>query len=258
MTQIYGHSTEGTVKLKANPTTGALLVEVANVQEYLDVIAQFGLPLILPSSGSIGNNGALTAITALPDVYASCYMYFPADAIEVGSAAGMYYVEMSSTTAGTIYNNTYDGGTPSIPDTPTAFVTTGPGAYTQDTGVDIELFSYLIEANSLGINGSINMRALIQMANSADDKIETYTFGGTDFLLPAASTTADTLLRELEITNIGLYDSQIGYDVTAAPTIAAGSVNTSQDQTLSVSGQLESDSDYMLLSGVRVLLYRNI
>lgn len=259
MSQIYGHSTDGPVKLKANPTTGALMVEIANIQEYLDVLANFGIPLIVPSSGSIGNNGALTAIAALPDTYSKCFMYFPADSIEVGIPAGIYYVEMSSTTAGTIYNNEYQGGSPSAPDTPTAFVTTGPGAYTQDIAIDIDLFSLTIEANSLGVNGSLQLTALIQMRSSADDKIEVYTFGGTDFFLPAASTTSTEKARQVEITNVGVANQQVGYAlVSDAPVIVTGAVNTAQDQVLKVSVQLEAATDFILLSGVRVLLYRNI
>src|ERR1700693_852831 len=95
-------------------------------------VIQNAIPMILPSSGTIGNNGALSALTALPTIYANAYLYFPAGAIVAGSLAGLYYCIMSSTTAGTIYNNTYDttlGVMPTIPANPVPFVTPGPGAY---------------------------------------------------------------------------------------------------------------------------------
>ena len=94
-----------------------------------NTLCQTGIPLILVSSGNIGNNGALTAITTLPATYSQgCYMWFKTNSISAATPAGWYYVVMTSGTAGTIYNNTYTSGVPLQPAVLTAFVTTGPGA----------------------------------------------------------------------------------------------------------------------------------
>ena len=49
------------------------------------------IPLILPSSGSMGNNGSVTLTTALDSPYASAFFYMPASAIASGWLAGNYY-----------------------------------------------------------------------------------------------------------------------------------------------------------------------
>lgn len=145
------------------------------------VIGQTGIPMILPSSGSIGNNGALSGITALPAVYDACYMYFPANAIVAGSVAGMYFVDMSSNTAGTIYNNVYTGGTPTIPASPTAFATTGPGAYTQTTSAT-EVLSYTVPAGAMGVNGRLEIRGRMSFPNNGNSKSLAAAFADTSTL----------------------------------------------------------------------------
>src|SRR5579859_1785192 len=89
-----------------------------------------GIPFIVANTGTMGNNGALTLGTALPSTYANAYVYLPANAISAGSAAGWYFCQFSSTTVGTVFNNTYSSGTPQIPAALVSFATTGPGAYT--------------------------------------------------------------------------------------------------------------------------------
>lgn len=137
------------------------------------------LPVFRPSGGSIGNNGALTLTTALSRTYSGgIYLYFPANAIYAGSAAGIYYTVMSSTTAGTIYNNTYTGGIPTAPASPTAFVTTGPGAYTQTTSA-VTLVSYTLPGGFAGERGIARLFAQTLCNNSAGTKSMTILMGSS-------------------------------------------------------------------------------
>ncbi len=115
------------------------------------------VPFILPSNGSVGNNGALTLGVALDRVYPRCYMYFPTGAIFSGSAAGWYWVVMSSTTVGVIYNNTYTSGYPRIPTT-SGFTTTGPGAFTTTTGSDLAALTFTLPGNVLPRFGGMQSR----------------------------------------------------------------------------------------------------
>jgi hypothetical protein len=133
---------------QANPTfTGTVTGGVFD-------LASWGVPFIYVSSGSIGNNGALSGITALPTTYSGgAWVYYPAAAIEAGSAAGWYWTVFSSTTAGTIYNSTYTSGVPAA-GTATAFATTGPGAFVSTTA-EVAGPTIPIPANQLGANGSI-------------------------------------------------------------------------------------------------------
>lgn len=210
---------------------------------------QNAIPCILPSSGTIGNNGALSALTALPTTYTSAYLYFPVDTIAAGVAAGLYYCVMSSTTAGTIYNNVYDpslGVLPTIPASPTAFVTTGPGAYTQTTGSVISLVGYTIPGGSMGANGRFILSGVYSQTNNADAKVLSVTFGGSSFMATGIASTAAWGMHK-SMSNRGSASKQV-CSAVALTTDSIGSqasnipiqltVNTAVDQILLLGAQL--------------------
>jgi hypothetical protein len=151
-----------------------------------------GISMGLPPSGTMANNGAVTFGTGLALTYSDgAFMYYPANAIFAGSAAGMYWTVMSSTTVGTVYNNTYTGGQPVAPASPTAFSTTGPGAFTQTTASDITLASVTLKANLLGSNGFVSMEYIGLHNNTAGNKTPAIKFGGTTIAgLPATTSGA--------------------------------------------------------------------
>lgn len=216
------------------------------------ILAQSGVPLILPSSGSIGNNGALTLTTALAVTYSGgCYMRFPANAIFAGSAAGLYYVVMSSAAAGTIYNNTYSSGVPAIPASPTPFVTTGPGAYTQTTGADITAHAFLLPAGSQGNNGTLRIEPSFSSNNSAGSKTISVKVGAASaWVRSRTTTTGDQPL--IALTNRGRQDRQIyAYSgnstySTASSAGAAFAIDFSADQTITSTLQLAVATDYVV------------
>lgn len=92
-------------------------------------------PFIKPASCTMGNNGALSDHPALNMIYdQGSWTYFDASQLYAGSTAGWYWTVWSSTTAATVYANTYTpGGDDSAPASPTAIVATGPGAITGST-----------------------------------------------------------------------------------------------------------------------------
>lgn len=153
------------------------------------------LPMVLPSSGTIGNNGALSGITAVAAIYPNAYCSLPAGAIFSGSAAGLYYCVFSSTTAATIYNNPYIAcGTPTIP-TATAlapFVTTGPGAYTQTTGTPLQLYCYTVPANYIGPNGSMFVSAQYTTNATATVKVAAMKYDNFAFASQNSTSTSVT------------------------------------------------------------------
>lgn len=130
-----------------------------------------GIVFVYVSSGTMGDNGALSGISAAP-VLANQggYVYLPASAISAGSSAGWYYAVFSSTTAATVYNNVYSSGVPAIPSSPTAFVTTGPGAYTQTSGSWIAGMQITLPANSVGANGVIRTNFTTFSSASGNNK----------------------------------------------------------------------------------------
>lgn len=226
-------------------------------------LAQFALPMIMPSSGTIGNNGALSAITALNTTYAACYMYFPVNAIAAGVAAGWYYVVMSSTTAGTIYNNIYTpsitSGVPSIPDSPTAFVTTGPGAYTQGTSI-ITAYSVLLPANSMGANGSLEVWIDQGCNNTAGTKTITFLAGATSWHSMGITTTLGAPHRVI-VQNRGHAARQKITRPNITSEAAVSSVatmfttnDTSANVTLNVAHTIAVATDSVVLEGLIIKL----
>lgn len=153
------------------------------------VISQCGIPIGIPSSGTMGANGAVTLTTALSVIYARIFLYFPSGKLASGSAAGFYPAVMSSTTVGQVYNSASPlaGGALAWPAL-TAVVDAGPGAYTQDTTIQTA-FTVTIPANVIGPNGSLTFEYLGSHNNSAGTKTPTVTWGASTVLTGALTTT---------------------------------------------------------------------
>jgi hypothetical protein len=141
-----------------------------------------GVPILVPSSGSFADNGELSGITALPVALSEgSWAYFPANAIYAGSAAGIYWLDMSTTSAGTVYNNTYVPGSTSFdePTTLVPFSCTGPGAYTQTTAAQITLLSYSMPAETVRIGGSVEFPTICAFPSSANSKLQRWAIGSS-------------------------------------------------------------------------------
>lgn len=216
-----------------------------------------GIPFIVPSSGSVGNNGALTMTTALPLTYARGYVCLQNNVIASGVAAGCYYATCSSATLCTLFNNLYTGpAAPTVPASPTAFATTGPGAYTETTSA-VTLASVSIPANSLGTNGSIRLSAEWGIPGNTNTKTVAATFGGSTVLAqaPAAGTTL-SLRHQNQITNRGVTNQQFTWTSgtngvgTAAHTQIA--IDTTAAQNIAFTGQVAVATDFVILEGFTV------
>lgn len=146
-------------------------------------------PIILVSSGSMANNGALTGIAAVQAAYANAWVCLPANAIFAGSAAGTYLAQFSSTTACTVSNNQPQlvNGTIPLP-TPTPFVSTGPGAFSQTVGANVTAFSFSMPGGSMGKNGRLRYTGNFSNNNTANAKVGQLGFGATS-LAGASNTT---------------------------------------------------------------------
>jgi hypothetical protein len=226
------------------------------------VLAQGGIPLILPSSGTMGNNGALSALTALPTTYASCYMFFAAGVIAAGSLAGMYYVTMSSATAGTVFNNTYTTGIPTIPATPTPFVTTGPGAYVQSTSIQT-LMSVSLPANSLGNNGQFRTTSLWALTATNNSKTISEKLGSSVTWVQSPAVSTSVGYDSINVTtNQGATSAQasaprgtVGSGVVTSAGQTYTTVNTALTQTITLNGTLSVATDYIVLDSFLIEVF---
>lgn len=164
------------------------------------VLAQWTVPVIVASSGSMGNNGAVTGLTALDRTYSSgAWLGLPASAIAAGvpAAAGFYWFVGSSTTAGTVYNSTWAGtGVPTAGVT-TAFVTTGPGAFAGSTA---EFIAATVTVPVLAANSSMEIDTLWHVTNNANTKTNRIRLGasgaGTGGTAMVANSPASTFAQQ--------------------------------------------------------------
>lgn len=227
----------------------------------LSFIYASAVPVIIPSSGSFSTNGALTLTTALNTTFAAAYLYFPAGAICSGSTAGLYYTVMSSTSAGTVYNNTYTSGRPSRIASPTTYTCgTAPGAYTQTTGSAINLITYSIPANLLGPYGGFGINEQFGYANSANTKTFNTQFGGSNILNLTATTTASSEWKTW-VFNTGSASAQVATPVglggfgTGTGNNLHLTVNTTSAQNVTVNGTLATATDFIVLERLIITLY---
>lgn len=226
------------------------------------IVSSSAIPVGIPSSGSIGNNGALTGLTAFPVTYsAGIYLYFPAGAIAAGSAAGKYWTVMSSTTAGTIFNNTYTSGELTAPASNTAFVTTGPGAYVQDV-TEITLRSSTGVTPLMGPTGQLRMSFLLNFPTSANAKTIKAKINTTAFLSTAP--TANLIFRGYcWVMNTSLTTQIFPGAASAAAymenfsgtALGSGTENTATDLPIVTTGQLALATEYLvsLSSNIQVI-----
>jgi len=188
------------------------------------------------------------------------YLYYPANAINSGSVAGLYWTVMSSTTVGVIYNNTYVPNTTSVdpvaPGSPTAFSGTTGVAYTQTTGTNIPLRANPLPGNSLSINGFIEVEPifLATAPGTAGTKTPTVSFNA-QAIFTTSLTTAEVCQTEIIYRNAGSLTAQIGnYANSLSPfgTSTSGAIfgayNTVSQVTIYHYGQIAVATDWLVLA----------
>lgn len=224
-------------------------------------LAQSAIPFILPSSGSMGNNGAVSGLTALPTTYSGgAWMYFAASQIVSGSAAGWYWFVGSSTTAGTVFNSTYTSG-PVTAGTATAFVTTGPGAFTGEIA-EHGGPSITIPAGAMGPNGSLEVWIHSAGTNNANSKQWFPYFNGIAGTVLSGANIASNLneMALVRTSNRGSAAAQITNPVGAGSGMGATSgtavftsVNTAVSNTYDISlKHAGAATDNMILEAFRI------
>lgn len=225
------------------------------------LLAQGGPPIGKPPSGTIGNNGALSLlVTALPTIYSGgIFLYYPFGAISTGSAAGFYWTVMSSTTAGTIYNNQYLGGTPVVPASPTPFVTTGPGAYVGDTGFPTVSASVVVPGGALGLNGELDIYALMAVAPGAGNVQPAIYYGGVAVYGMNFGSGTVAIEAFVKMTNQGNAAVQVssGNANAAGQGLARTTINSAANQSVQFILYQSLATDYIVLEAFSVKIYPN-
>lgn len=215
-------------------------------------LGQCGVPLVLCSSGTMGNNGALSGLTALPTTLSAAYVWLPAGAIQAASPAGWYYTVFSGASAGTVYQQTYSSGTPTVPATPTPWVSTGPGAFTQTTGA-VTAWNLSVAGGLLGVNGELRLSASWAFASSANTKTFSAAYGAFTFQTATATTTVGLGIAS-GLQNSGATGHQTALLPPGSGTLAWGSIDSTAAQTLALTAQLANAGDFIILANASLEL----
>ena len=178
-----------------------------------------GMPFVL-FAGDGGANGmlftgtaggfTLSAAVMTGFVIPGGYCYLPANAGGLGNAAGWFYFEMSSTTAGTVYNNGFTptpGALPVVPASKTAFANPAGGRITQTTA-DITMLSCSLAAGAMGKNGLLKAGIKTLGSSSASAK-NSRIYADVTPLHSFASTSSPVFDYEIIIQNTGNIGTQI-------------------------------------------------
>lgn len=218
-----------------------------------------GIPFVVSPTGTVAANGVVTLGTALAAIYSGgCYMYLAAGAAFAGSTAGWYWVVMSSTTVGVIFNNNYVSGAVSPPAVNTPIVAAGPGAY---TGVTTAVTGpqITIPPGLCGPWGAVRLTTSWAQNSSANNKTSTVTLAGTS-IVSAVNASVQSFVSHA----IGFLKNLQNLVSVSPPAVAGGlgAINTAQAYVaanfgqnpatapvLAIGGQLATATDYLVLEG---------
>lgn len=226
---------------------------------YSKILASSGVLVGIPSSGSVGANGALSGLTAFPVALGPCFLYFPAGAVYAGSVAGFYYTNLTSTTSGTVYDNRWIGGVPVFPATPTPIVAAGPGAYVQTINADIIAANAVIPGGTLGVNGELMVRPMIGANSTANNKAWAVKYAGLS-IIGRTNTTQTMDNTPVIMKNAGAVNQQVstsyaGLSANSGALFTRLSVDSSLDQELVITLKITVGTDYIFLQGYTVLSF---
>lgn len=244
----YAMDNVGNVLGLAGPSGASISIAAA--------LRQSAIAVILAPNGTVAANGTITLGTALPTIYASAWVYLPAGAV-VGGAAGLYYSVFTSTTAGTVYTNFASGATAFtsvIPTVLTAAVGSG-SAYTQTTAADVVMANINIPGGSMGANGAVRTTVQFSNNNSAGNKIATYKFAGVTSV-SGTFTTTTAVRSQFQTSNRGNQSINVTFPSFGSPFGTTSNpvpytvANTAVDQTLVISGQIATATDYLILEAI--------
>lgn len=192
----------------------------------------------------------------LPNAFCSGYMYFPINQIAGKSnAAGLYYIEMTTTTAGKVYNNIYDttiGGEATVPSIKVPFSGITADTWLTQSTSQVVLWNYILPAGTVGPTGELSFEPSYMVNQTAE---EVLLFGST-YAINRARTTYVTDTALVFINNIGSESMQSirhggTYTYGALATyngIAFGTQNTAVDTNIQYKCGLNgTNTSYVIL-----------
>ena len=240
--------------------TDAPTIFEAPTYPYPQQIAAIGVPFcILPGDGSTtglqftGSAGAFTLSAAILtntwNALNGCWCYMPSGFGRSGYAAGWYWAVFSSDTAGVLYSDTYVSGRVTRNFSPTAFPVNLSGWLTQTTAEITGPTGVAVRGGSMGKSGALKSH-LRGLGNATANKFYKLYLGSSlvQYITPVTTypnwemivSTCNQGSESLQINSRQQMLTGVGVNGTVMVNGESTSVDTSVDQTLSISMQIST------------------
>lgn len=212
------------------------------------------IPIGIAPTGTIGdatNNNKIVFGTALNDIWAGCYLYFPANACGASTPAGFYYVEMSSTTEGLVYNTVFNPASKTVPQRPSSLTAVaGYAVATAYTGHGLSMPGVLqipVQGSSIGKNGKMFIHMVQSNNVSVNNKGVNVQFGG-EYFIGSGALAVNSKSSFGEIVNHGADNKNVfitGLN-SNSPNVTMKSIDTSTSKEITCSLILNNAADYAM------------
>lgn len=232
-------------------------------------VAVSGIPFVIPPGDGVSaglqftnNLGAFTLSAAiLPNLWnvlKGCWIYMQNDFVSSGYPAAWYWAVFTSDTAGTLYTDTYNSGTPERPASPTPFPINLNGWLTTTTSEITGPTGFVLPGGSMGPNGALKIHIRTHGNNTANKYIKIYAGASAIGYCSPITTNPDSEML-ISTRNQGSESLQANSRVVGLSGVgAAGAVFTagvensavdfSSDKTLSLSLQLSTTAACAVLT----------
>ena len=221
-----------------------------------------GIPFVIPAGDGAavglqftGSAGAFTLsaaiLTNLWNALKGCWMYMPASFGGSAYPSGWYWAVFSSDTAGILYTDTYTSGTPKRPASPTAFPSNLTGWLTTTTSEITGPTGFVLPGGSMGKNGILTNHYRVSGNSVSSHTVKGYVGSTAAILLGATSSNphnegivsvANQGSEVLQIGSRRVDPTGVGLSGSSANALESSAVDTTVDQTLSMSLQITSTS----------------
>lgn len=225
-------------------------------------IASIGVPFIIPPGDGAavglqftGTAGAFTLSAAILtnawNALKGCWMYLTASFGGSTCPAGWYWAVFSSDTAGIVYTDTYVSGKPVRPSSPVAFSIDLTGRLTSTTSEVTGPTGFVLPGGSMGKNGILTNHLRVSGNSVSSHTVKGYVGSTAAILLGATSSNphnegiVSVANQGSEVLQIGSRRSDptgVGESGSSVNALESSAVDTTVDQTLSMSLQITSTS----------------
>lgn len=129
------------------------------------------------------------------------------------------------------------------------------------TASETTLATYTLRGGTIGLNGTLRITPLFSFTNSANNKTFKVKLGSTAFSSITLTTFGGSMIpvhirnRNSHVSQIGFAPfGQTGYGVISSNPTLAGTIDTSVDQTITITGQLANTGETITLEGYTIEL----